>query len=113
MSAHLVELDLLRAGRRLPALGPLPRSDFYAFVCRRDRRPNAEVYAWTLRHRLSEIPVPLAGPDSDAILELQATFEKVYDLAGYDDSLDRRGAPTPPFGESDAAWARAVLRGRR
>ncbi|MGH7199832.1 MAG: DUF4058 family protein, partial [Planctomycetaceae bacterium] len=32
--AHLVELDLLRGGARLPMLDPLPAGDYYALICR-------------------------------------------------------------------------------
>ena len=57
---HLVELDLLRAGTRLPTVEPLPPGACYAYVSRADRRPQVEVYAWTLRQSLPTIPVPLA-----------------------------------------------------
>jgi hypothetical protein len=57
---HLVELDLLRGGQRLPMLRPLPAGDYYAIVSRGYRRPRADIYAWTLRHPLPVIPAPLA-----------------------------------------------------
>jgi hypothetical protein len=67
---HLVELDLLRSGVRLPALEPLPPADYYAFVARASHRPNAEVYSWTLRQALPVIPIPLADEDPDVSLDL-------------------------------------------
>jgi len=106
---HLIELDLLRAGKRLPTIEPLPRGDYYAFVCRRGRRPRAEVYAWSLRQPMPPIPVPLAGNDPDAKLDLQAVFTTVYDAAGYDYSLNYSGEPLPPLSEADAGWARSLL----
>ncbi len=108
---HLVELDLLRGGRRLPTNEPLPPADYYAFVCRGQRRPQVEVYTWALRHRLPRIPVPLAGDDPDATLDLQALLASVYDRAGYDYSLDHRGDVEPPLGENDLAWARSLVAG--
>ncbi len=107
--AHLVELDLLRGGDRLPTNEPLPAGDYYAFVCRASARPHVEVYAWSLRQRLPVIPIPLAGGDPDALLDLQAIFSGVYDRAGYDYSLQYQRPVTPPLSENDAAWAHSLL----
>jgi hypothetical protein len=71
---HLVELDLLRGGQRLPTVDPLPETDFSVFVCRAQRRYQAEVYAWGLRQPLPRIPIPLAGNDPDVEVDLQAVF---------------------------------------
>lgn len=109
---HLVELDLLRGGERLPTIEPLPPTDYYAFVCRRQRRFKAEVYAWSLRHRLPSIPVPLAGNDPDVILDLQAIFNTVYDRAGYDYSLDYRHSIEPHLSDADTSWVQQVIRVR-
>src|SRR5262249_46785753 len=62
---HLVELDLLLAGQRLPLSEPPPEGDYYAFVSRADRRPDCEIYHWPLRRPLPSIPVPLLAPDPD------------------------------------------------
>ncbi len=107
--AHLVEIDLLRGGERLPTVEPLPFADYYAFVCRGQRRPRAEVYAWPLRQPLPPIPVPLTGDDPDRALDLQAVFNAVYERAGYDYSLDYRHPVEPPLSDADAAWVRASL----
>jgi hypothetical protein len=108
-SVHLVELDLLRGGRRLPVRGSLPAGDYFAFVARAGYRPRAEVYAWTMRQPLPTVPVPLAGVDPDAALHLQAIFTSAYDRAGYDYSLDYRRPVEPPLGEADAAWTQEIL----
>jgi len=108
---HLVELDLLRGGERLPTVQPLPDGDYFAFVCRGNRRPRAEVYPWPLRSPLPTIPVPLENPDPDATLDLQAIFTSVYDRAGYDYSLDYRAAVDPPLSETDGDWAKGLLGG--
>jgi hypothetical protein len=110
--AHLVELDLLRGGERLPAREPLPPGDYYALVCREPRRPIAEVYAWTLRDPLPSIPIPLAEEDDDLVLDLQAVFTAVYDRAVYAYSLDYRSPIEPPLSEEDAVWAQQVLAAR-
>jgi hypothetical protein len=43
---HLVELDFLIGGHRLPMERPLPPGDYYALVARAERRPDCEVFAW-------------------------------------------------------------------
>ena len=109
-TTHLVELDLLREGERLPTVEPLPPGDYYAFVCRQ-RRYQAEVYGWTLRDRLPTIPIPLAGDDPDVRIDLAEVFTSTYDRAGYDYSLDYTRPIQPPLSEPDARWAQAVLVG--
>ena len=107
--AHLLELDLLRGGERLPTIEALPRADYYAFVCRARRRPLAEVYPWTLYQPLPSIPVPLAQGDPEIALDLQAVFTTVYDRAGYDYALDYAQPVAPPLSEDEQAWCAAIL----
>ncbi len=106
---HLIELDLLRGGERLPTIEALPSADYYAFVCRARQRPLAEVYPWTLRHQLPSIPVPLVQGDPEINLDLQAVFTTVYDRAGYDYALDYAQPVEPPLGEEELAWCAAIL----
>lgn len=108
---HLVEIDLLRGGERLPMIERLPRGDYYAVVSRSERRPKAQVYGWSLRQPLPTIPIPLAGGDPDHPLELQRLFERRFERSGYDYSLDRDAPVDPPLSSSDAAWARRRLGG--
>jgi hypothetical protein len=107
--ANLVEIDLLRGGKRPPTREPLESGDYYAFVFRRPRLPQVEVYAWTLQERLPVIPVPLTGDDPDATLDLQAAFTTTYDRAGYDYALNYRAPVEPPLGPAVAEWVRTVL----
>ena len=108
-SAHLVEMDLLRAGERLPTIEPLPPADYFVFVCREDRRPKVDVYAWSLRQNMPSVPVPLAADDADVSLDLQAVFNTVYDRAGYDYSVNYRLPIDPPLRDADAAWANELV----
>jgi len=108
-ATHLVELDLLRGGQRMPMAAPLPAMHFYALVSRARRRPGAQVWPLTIRHRLPTIPIPLAGKDPDVPLDLQSVFDTVYDRAGYDYSLDYTREVEPPLDPEDAEWVRQVL----
>jgi hypothetical protein len=106
--SHLVELDLLRGGERLPMSDPLPPGDYYAIVSRAYRRPRAEVYAWTIRHSLPPIPIPLKRGDPDVSLDLQKVFTTLYDRARYDLTLDYSANLAPALGKSDAGWAKRL-----
>lgn len=85
--AHLVELDLLRQGERLPTIEPHPPGDYFSLVSRVERRPQADVMAWTMDKRMPTIPIPQADGDPDVPLDLQAVFNSTYDRAGYDCAL--------------------------
>ena len=80
---NVVEIDLLLGGHRLPVRGFLPTGDYYAFVSRSNRRPNCDVYAWSIRRELPAIPIPLSIPDPDVLLDLRAVFAQTYDGAPY------------------------------
>ena len=105
----LVEIDLLRGGERLPTIEPLPKGDYYVFVCRAKRRPRADVYAWQVARPLPAIPVPLADGDPDVSLDLQQVFAEVFDRAGYDYSLDHQHPVTPAADESMMQWIREIF----
>jgi hypothetical protein len=103
---HLVEIDLLRGGERLPLVTPLPPGEYFVIVSRHERRPKAKIYGWPLRHSLPKIDVPLKLGDGDVLLELQAVLDTVYDRARYDRSLDYTAELLPPPSDADAQWVR-------
>jgi len=84
-------------------------ADYFAFVCRAYDRPEAQVYAWTLRQSMPTIPIPLERGDADVRLDLQNVFTRVYDRAGYDYSLDNHHPIQPALDNADAAWVAAQL----
>jgi hypothetical protein len=110
-SANLVEIDLLRGGRRLPTEEPLGPFDYHAFVSRPDRRPEVDVYSWRLADRLPTIPIPLAGSDPDVPLELQELLSTIYDRGGYEDVLNYRAAIDPPLPPDGEQWLAQRLQG--
>jgi hypothetical protein len=101
---HLVELDLLVNGRRLPLEEDLPPGDYYALVSRGDRRPKCDVYAWTVRHALPAIPIPLLDPDPDVWFDIGAVFATTYERGRYARSADYTGAPPVTFDSASQAW---------
>jgi hypothetical protein len=87
-ATHLVELDLLRGGERLPMRSPLPPGNYYAIVSREQSRPRVAVYPWFLRDTLPTISIPLMKGDEDVPLDLGAAFAAVYDRARYHLSIN-------------------------
>jgi hypothetical protein len=106
---HLVEIDLLRGGQRLPTREPLEKADFYAFVCRAQELPEVEVYAWQLREKMPVLPIPLAGADNDAPLDLQQALTTNYDRQGYDYAIDYTQPIEPKLDDGSLDWVRSVL----
>jgi hypothetical protein len=108
---NLVELDLLRGGQRLPARG-MPTADYYALVSRGHKRPRTDVYAWSIREPLPEIPIPLKKDEPEVRLNLQEVFQTVYQRARYQLSVDYRAPLDTPLPEAEAAWVRSLLANR-
>ncbi len=109
---HLVEIDLLLAGRRLTVRKPLPPADYYALVSRGDRRPDCQVYAWSLRQPLPTIPLPLKAPDPDLPLDLGAVFTTTYDKGRYARSLSYGAPPVVHLQAEIREWVAQQVRAR-
>lgn len=103
---HLVELDLLRGGPRLP-LDDLPLCDYCVMVSRYEDRPNVGLWPIALRDKFPTIPIPLIAPER-ATLDLQAALHQVYDAAGYEGYI-YASEPIPPLQGADVEWARRLI----
>jgi hypothetical protein len=108
---HLVEIDLLRGGPRMP-LAPKPSGDYCIVVSRAQDRPEADVWSIQLRDPLPTIPIPLRPDDGDAHLNLQEILNRVYDAAGYENYIHRT-APEPALRVEDRDWADQLLQTSR
>lgn len=110
-SAHLVEIDLLRAGERPPLEEAVPIAPYYVTLSRAERRPIVEVWPIQLSERLPTIPVPVLEPDPDVPLDLAAAVASVYERGAYARKIDyRQPPPAPPLSAEEAAWMDALLR---
>jgi hypothetical protein len=108
---HILEIDLVRGGRRIQLAGELPPGHYYVYLSRVQRRPNTQVWAVNLRDRLPTVPVPLAEPDPDVVLNVQEAVEACFQLVGYERLLDYSSPPPPPrMTAEDSAWIEQVLR---
>ncbi len=117
-STHLLEIDLLRAGRHTVAAA---KDDLEAFFGHWDyvvslhrAGEGAECDAWarTLRQVLPTVPVPLTSGIPDIRLDVQALLDHVWDRGPFRKTLAYRDQPFPPLNDEDTAWADALLKAR-
>lgn len=107
---HLIELDLLRRGGRIPLEEMPPLAPYYAYLSHREKRPQTQVWAIQLADVLPVLPVPLLPPDEDVRLDVQTAVAACFALVGYDTLLDYRNPPPPPpLSPEEAAWSAAQL----
>lgn len=106
---HLVEIDLLRGGQPLPILGTA-KSDYRILISRSDRRPSAQLYAFSVKQEIPRFSVPLAAGDEEPVLDLQAVLQQVYKRGRYYLAVDYTQPPQPSLSAADTIWADGLLR---
>ncbi len=107
---HLLELDLLLDGGRVEEEAVLPPADYMAVLTRVGRAEMREVYAWSIRHSLPTVPVPLRSPDADVGLDLAEAFAEAYRRGRYRRRLAYGDALLPErLSHADAAWTRETI----
>ncbi len=109
-TVHLVELDLLLGGKRLPIQGLLPPGDYFAYVARGDQRPRCEVYGWKLSEALTRIRLPLKPPDPDLVFDLPGLLAEAYRKGRYVRDLPYSSPPPVALAEENARWVAERLR---
>ena len=112
-TAHLIEIDLLRAGRRPQIARPLPDAPYFIFLSRVQRRPNIEIWPLALDAPIKPIPVPLHYPDPAVPLDMNAVIHEAYRRARYDLEIDyREPPPAPELAAEQQMWLDQHLRER-
>ena len=116
---HLIEIDLLRAGRHTTAVSRAAvetaagRFDYHVCVVRGEEPYDSEVYPVTVREPLPTFEVPLLPDDGVVELDLGAVFTAAYRPGGYHKQIEYTPAALddldPPLREEDRAWAEALL----
>lgn len=109
-SAHLIEIDLVRRGARVPMRQRLPDQPYFVLVSRAERRPVLDVWPIGLRDKLPTVPVPLRRKDPDATLDLQAALTWVFDFLSYELIIDYSRPPEEPLPATLRPWANTLLR---
>lgn len=107
---NLVEIDLLRAGDRLPMGRPRPPvTDYYVIMSVARERPEASVWAFGVRDPLPVLPIPLRPPLAPVPLDLRACLDRVYEDGGFDRKLRYDAPADPPLNSHDAEWAGSLF----
>jgi hypothetical protein len=73
-------------------------------------REGFQLYPRRLRDRLPRIRLPLAAPDPDVVLDLQAVLARTYEAGGYMERLDYTAPCVPPLSPEDQCWADDLIR---
>ena len=106
---HLVELDLLRGGEPpgLEVQQPPIDADYIVLVNRNNLGGARRSERWlvSLSEPLPRCPIPLLPPDPDAVLDLTAVIQQVYERAAYERRLDySKPVPPPPLRPAMEKW---------
>ncbi len=110
---NLIEIDLLRAGRRLPLGHPaLPASHYCILISLAAQFPQAGVWPFSVRDPIPLIHVPLANDDPPIPVDLKPCLERAYADGRYYKEIDYSKPPVPPLRKPDATWARQLLAGQ-
>lgn len=107
---NLVEIDLLRTGRRLPLGKPgPPASDYYVLVTHAEESPRGDYWPISVRDELPIVPVPLDPGVPVVQVALRLCLEQAYQDCRFDEEIDYTRPANPPLREPDATWARELL----
>lgn len=115
-TVHLIELDLLRTGPHVvavPEWAARQHGPYDYLVCVNlagGLRDRFQLYPRRVQERLPRIRLPLATPDPDLVLDVQAVLARTYDASGYVDRLDYTAPCSPPLAPEDQQWADTLIR---
>ncbi len=107
--ANVVEIDLLRGGRRMPMEDPWPVSPYYVLVSRKPTAPQCAVWPAYCLRPLPEIPVPLSPPDADVCVALQPMIEAIYERSRYALDINYRQRCRPRLDPAHVQWLQEHL----
>jgi hypothetical protein len=111
---HVMEIDLLRGGKRSPLTIAPPPAPYYVTLGRARNRPRVHVWPIQLQDRLPRLPVPLVAPDPDVVLDLGAVVRDVYERGAYRKRIDyTQPVPPPDLTAEEQAWVDTLLANER
>jgi hypothetical protein len=112
---NLVEIDLIRDGEKMPIINNIPNTDYRILILRSCFLPSAQLFAFTVRDVIPDVPIPLQPNEQEIKVNLQDLLLEIYEQAGFDLTLDYHNTPVPDLLPKDREWMDILLReqGRR
>lgn len=108
---HLVEIDLLRAGRRLPLASREVDSDYAILLSRAGERPDATLLPFQVSGTIPDFAIPLDEGEPEPEVALGRLFHDAYESARYNLRIDYgEEPPSPAFDAETREWIRRQLR---
>jgi hypothetical protein len=116
-SSNMVEIDLLRQGKPMSEQEGESRSHYRILVSAQEKRPQADLYTFSLQDTIPVFPLPLRADDrwrslperESPLINLKSMLDGIYDRSGYGFVIDYSQAPTPALPEDDLDWIRQWL----
>ena len=109
-SAHLIEIDLLRAGAAMPIIGDVPQGLYRIIVSNRRLWPHVDLYPFGIREAIPKFSMPLVEDSSGVVVNLNHILNNVYSARAYNLLVDYQTNPQPPLSDADRAWLDQLLR---
>ena len=109
-NVHLLEIDLVRQGKRVPMVQTLPDMPYFVLLGRLRDRPMTDVWPIAFHEPLPMLPIPLKRGDAEVRLNLQAVVDELYDLIGFERVIDYSGPPDISLPFEIKKWADELLR---
>ena len=109
-SVHLVEIDLVRQGRPMPAAGYDGDAPYRHLVSRWQLRPRAALYPFGLQSPIPDVTVPLRDGDAEPKIPLGSLLHNLYREDYYANYVDYAQDPEGPLSDDDRAWLDRRLR---
>ncbi len=108
--SHLVEIDLLRADEPMAMKGVDSITDYRIVVSQHERRPIADLYAFTMREAIPEFLLPLKEAQEVTTVNLQSIVSGIYERGGYAIRIDyQQPVPPPTLSQGDRQWVEELL----
>lgn len=109
-AVHLMEIDLLHQGRRIPLRGPFPPVPYFVFLTRSWDFPITATWPIALDQPLPVVPVPLREEEEAVELDLGRALNRVYDDCSFRHVIDYAKPPEIRLPPDEAAWVDDRLR---
>ncbi len=107
---NLVEIDLIRAGEKMPMISKIGETDYRLLIVRSHRLPSAQLFAFSVRETIPDITIPLQPNEEEIELNLQDLLLEISERARFDLTLNYDLDPVPNLLIQDREWLDILLK---